>query len=402
MIMSFISPYLTRYNSASQLALCNSHFTPDRRIAIKNRMGWGFFLAMAMILVSSAKSTLAKDAPTAEIIAGEQGRLLDEVCKQRQKRGFSGSVLVLIQGKTILQKGYGLADQETQRPVTPESLFDIASLSKQFTAAAILALEQDGKLSLDDPLAKYLPGVPKAYRSVTLYQTLTHTGGLPRGGGGRGNNLMKAVKVFLEQPLSAKPGKAYAYSNVGYALLAGVVTKASGKKFEVYCRQRLFQPAQLSSIYFCGEKLKKKELVALGYTRNSSVGRTPLIDPYPPAKSFGYEYKGMGGVVTNVVELAKWIDALQTDDVLSADAREKLFTPNQESYACGWEVFSFSEGRRCIGHGGTVRGFTSKLWWFPDDEALLVVLANYDSFQYDMLNKLKDLMFREATTQEAR
>jgi len=183
------------------------------------------------------------------------------------------------------------------------------------------------------------------------------------------------------------------FSNVGYSLLAGVVTRASGKKFEAYCRERLFRPAKLTSIYFCGGKIKKKETIALGYTRNSSAGRTPLIDPYPPTPMFGYEYQGMGGVVTNVAELAKWIEALQTDDVLSADARKKLFTANRESYACGWEVFSFSEGRRCIGHGGTVRGFTSKLWWFPDDEALLVVLANYDNFQYNMLNELKDTMF---------
>ncbi|QDT01490.1 serine hydrolase domain-containing protein [Adhaeretor mobilis] len=108
------------------------------------------------------------------------------------------------------------------------------------------------------------------------------------------------------------------------------------------------------------------------------------------------------GVVTNDVELSKWIDALQTDDVLSSDTRKKLFKPNQESCGCGWEVFSFSEGCRCIGHGGTVRGYTSKLWWFPNDDALLVVLANYDSFQYDMLNALKELMYREATTQDAR
>jgi hypothetical protein len=132
---------------------------------------------------------------------------------------------------------------------------------------------------------------------------------------------------------------------------------------------------------------------ALGYSSRSEEPRTPWIDPYSPADEFGYEYRGMGGVVSNVIDLRRWIHALQTDTVLTDASRVKLFARYREKYACGWEAFEFDDGMRCIGHGGSVRGYVSKLWWFPDDGALLIVLSNNDAFDYSLLNALRDVLF---------
>jgi CubicO group peptidase (beta-lactamase class C family) len=198
-------------------------------------------------------------------------------------------------------------------------------------------------------------------------------------------------KHLAAAPLFA-PGADYAYSNVGYAVLAAVVEAVSGQSLEAYCRERVFARAGLVNTSFCGSPLARAE-AALGYSSRSEEPRTPWIDPYSPADEFGYEYRGMGGVVSNVIDLRRWIHALQTDTVLTDASRVKLFARYRENYACGWEVFEFDDGMRCIGHGGSVRGYVSKLWWFPNDGALLIVLSNNDAFDYSLLNALRAVLF---------
>lgn len=327
------------------------------------------------------------------LVEGTLGAAIDDVAARAAGAGFSGVVLAEVGGRTRLSKGYGLADAATGRANTPGTLFEIASLSKQFTAAAVLALEEAGRLSTEDRVGDHLPGVPAAYGEVTLYQALTHTGGLPAGGAGHGVDLAAAVEAHLREPPLFVPGEGRRYSNVGYALLAGVVERVSGKPFTEYVTERLFQRAGLEATTFCGQPPPEAPL-AWGVSRHGGEPRNPLVDPYPPHDAFGYEYRGMGGVVTSAPDLRRWMHALRTDRVLGAASRRKLFAPaSPGGYACGWEVFAFPDGQQCIGHGGAVRGYTSKLWWFPDDDALLIVLANHDGFDYSLLNKLRAAMF---------
>jgi len=343
--------------------------------------------AIAAVLISTtsvAIPAVISDKPVTDA--------LDAYCRVNAQSGFSGTVLAIRDGEVVLQQGYGLANREREIGNTPETLFEIASLSKQFTAAAILKLEQDGRLSIDDRIGQHLPGVPDVYETVTIQHLLTHTGGLPAGGPGRGLDLEQAVRAHLGQPPIGKPGEKYAYSNVGYALLSGIVEQASGTSFEAYCRKMLFQPAGMTATGFCGEEFDDAH-VALGYSARGGVPRAPNIDPYPPHDQFGYEYRGMGGVVTNAIDLARWYHALQDDTILAKEAVTKLFTPVTRNYACGWEVFQFPDGRQCIGHGGSVQGFVCKLWMFPEDQSLLLVLSNNDAFDYSWFNGLYNILF---------
>lgn len=336
------------------------------------------------VVVWSAVSAFASEIPRSET--------LDQFCQSITKSGFSGVVLAIRNNKVVLQQGYGLANQELGNRNTPQTLFEIASLSKQFTATAILKLEQDGRLSIDDPIGQHLPGVPNSYETVTIHQLLTHTGGLPAGGPGRGLDLEHAVRSYLDQPPVAKPGAKYSYSNVGYALLAGIVEQASGTSFEAYCRDMLFTPAGMTATGFCGQDFDNAKL-AMGYSSRRDPPRLPNVDPYSPEEQFGYEYRGMGGVVTNAIDLARWCKALKDQTILEKSAKATLFTPVTKMNACGWEVFNFPDGRQCIGHGGSVQGYTCKLWMFPEDQSLLLVLSNNDEFDYSWLNGMYTILF---------
>ncbi len=349
-----------------------------------------FAISFAFVVATIHLATFA-DAP---------GEKLDAYCQAITSSGFSGTVLAIREGQQVLQKGYGLADRHGSIANSPETLFEIASLSKQFTAAAILKLETLGKLSTDEPMERYLP-VPKAYEGITIYHLLTHTGGLPPGGGGRGMDLARAVGDHLVLPPKQAPGKKFAYSNVDYAPLAGIVEIASGQKFETFCREQLFVPAGMQNTGFCGETFAGNK-VALGYRGDEGDGRQPQRDPYPPYDEFGYEYRGMGGVLTNAVDLHRWVIALRGEDVLSKEAKAKFFKPFLGNYACGWEVFDFPDGRQCIGHGGSVSGFVCKLWMFPTENSLLLVLSNRDDFKYGWLNGMYDILFDVPVPQQVR
>lgn len=347
--------------------------------------------ALSLLALAFSGPLVASESSGDAFVDGPLGERLDRLCTRAAATGFSGTVLVRRGERTLLMKGYGLADREAGVANGPETLYEVASLSKQFTAAAVLSLEQDGGLAVDSPLSSYLTSIPDAYRGVTIYQALTHTGGLPRGGSGRGLDLTAATRAHLASAPLFGPGQDYAYSNVGYALLAGLVNTASGESLEDYSRERLFKRAGMQSTSFCDRPVDGP--VALGYSAKSSAPRSPWRDPYAPEGEFGYEYRGMGGVVTSVLDLERWVAALQTSAVLDAPARRKLFTPTRHGYACGWEAFSFKDGRRCLGHGGSVRGYTSKLWWLPDDGALIIVLANQDDFDYALLTGIYETLF---------
>jgi CubicO group peptidase (beta-lactamase class C family) len=170
---------------------------------------------------------------------------IDAFLARCERFGFSGSVLVVRKGKVLLRHGYGLADRETGARITEDTLFEIASSTKPFTACAVLKLAEAGKLSLDDPIGKHLPGVPDDKQAITIRHLLAHTSGMPRAAGGGGDDPAAAAKAYLSAPAARKPGEAFEYWNGGYALLAALVERASGRSFMDYCRENLFRPAGL-------------------------------------------------------------------------------------------------------------------------------------------------------------
>jgi CubicO group peptidase (beta-lactamase class C family) len=330
-------------------------------------------VAVAMAVACDGGEALLPAAAAEEaagvVVAGETGVAIDRYLTACESFGFSGSVLVTKGGEVLVRKGYGLADREHGIANTPATLFEIASASKQFTAAAVLKLESLGKLSLDDSIAKHLPGVPEKHRAVTVRHLLNHTSGFPRmGPSGGGADLAGAVQGYMRGTRTGEPGARFEYWNGGYALLAGIVERASGQPFTEFCRKQLFEPAGLTSTGFCGETTFAAARLAHGYEGDKDAGAANT-------HSFGWEYRGMGGVVTSVADLGRWDRALRGDAVLPKRSRDLLFAPARDDYACGWYVVKQPAGR-VAEHGGTVGGFETEMIRCLDQDTSVYLLAN--------------------------
>lgn len=297
---------------------------------------------------------------------------LDAAVQQAGNGQFWGTVLVARQGEVLLAKGYGMADFD-QRPNTPDTLFEIASTSKQVTATAILRLAQDKKLKLDDPLARFFKGVPADKQAVTLRHLLHHTSGIDNETGlpyGSPATRDEFVKLVLAAPMISKPGEKFAYFNSGYAVLAAVVEVVTGQGFEAFCHARLFKPAKLTDTGFINEpQLDRKRDTA---RRDDRPGMSGTACNW----FYGWGYRGMGGVVTTVRDLLRWDQALRGDKILKPEWREVLYTPSLERYACGWLVSSTPRGTRKAEHAGGVAGYGCQLARYLEDDVCIAVLSN--------------------------
>jgi len=321
-------------------------------------------------------------AAAASLPAQAQTQKLDSLLARYEAWGFSGAALVGNAGKPILAKGYGFADTGSKRKNTDRTLFEIASITKQFTAAAILKLETMGKLSTQDPIHKHLPGVPENCQKITIHHLLSHTSGVPGANArGSGPDLERAVREFCGSGPKHPLGKHWEYWNGGYALLAGIVETASGDTYMEFCQQHLFEPADMKDTGFTGDKTLDPKRAAIG-TSSRGPARSALDHPY---RSYGWQYRGMGGAVTTVQDMWKWDRALHGEKVLGKKAKQKLFHPVLKSYAYGWFVKSAVHGKTCIQHGGGVRGFVSVFRRYPDDDGCIVVVANSDKLPVRMI-----------------
>jgi CubicO group peptidase (beta-lactamase class C family) len=271
------------------------------------------------------------------------------------------SVLVIHNGKPVIRKAYGLANVEAGVQATPATNYRLASVTKQFTAAAILALADDGKLSLDDSAKKWLPSLPQGH--VTIRQLLTHTSGLidyedviPEG---TTEQLLDADVLRLLESQNRtyfEPGSKYQYSNSGYALLALIVEKASGMSFANFLRERIFLPLGMQNT-FAGSDVPHR---AYGHPADQSVTSAVLGD---------------GGIYSSIDDLAKWDAALYDPKYAVAfEPRTKTDKPDIE-YGYGWRIGTH-RGTRLLWHSGETRGFRNVLIRFPDKRLTVVMLTN--------------------------
>lgn len=313
-------------------------------------------------------------APPEVIVRGEIGARVDSFLTRAALHGFSGAILVAQKGEIVLRKGYGVADRERGVTVAPETPFFIGSLAKQFTAAAALRLEADGKLRLDDSLGTFFPDAPADKRAITVRQLLSHTAGLPylpsAGLFGRGSRDSVMREMMAERLLFA-PGSKYEYSTPGYILLAGVVERASGVTYEQYMRS-MFQRARLSSTGFVGERTRWSTTPVRSYSDDAS--ETSLADvPALP------RFVGAGSIVSTAGDLYQWYASLLNGEVLPDAQREELFAPvirlrpNLQE-ALTWMLIDLPTGtlRQAAGDIG---GFNAELRHYVD-EGLVVAFAS--------------------------
>ncbi|MBN2492911.1 MAG: beta-lactamase family protein [Planctomycetes bacterium] len=285
------------------------------------------------------------------VVAGAIGQQLDAHLKtiELKKGGFSGSALVAKEGRVLLLKGYGTADAKSRRPIPANALWDWASVSKQFTAAAVLKLQMQKKLRIDDSIRKIFPGAPRNKAGVTLRHLLNHTSGLSSRVEPRGVDMFDrdaVVKFILALPLESRPGKKWEYSNAAYFLLAAVVEKVSGRRFEQYVIEELFRPAGMKEACFIGSPGLDLERVP-----RQSRG-TGAHFAYGERLSWGY--RGSGGAVAPLAEMLQWDRALRGEEILDAGAKAEFYRPGLNDYALGWFVRQDRGGDVRYEHGGAV------------------------------------------------
>ena len=291
---------------------------------------------------------------------------------------FSGVVLVGVDGRPAFRKAFGLANRDWDIPNTPDTKFRIASVTKQFTAAAILLLEQQGKLKASDPVGKHLPGAPKAWADVTLHQLMSHSGGVPEhimpallapGGFARSYTPRQIIDLVKTKPLEPDDGKGLPYSNTGYILLGMVIEEVSGQDYAAFLNEAVFDPLGMrdTGVERPGTVLKKR---ASPYSRGGK-GVVPA-----PHMNMNLPYAA-GAIYSTADDLLKWDRALAGDRLLGAAARKTMFAPVKYGYACGVGVGE-SFGRATHWHGGGMPGVNTYLLRFPDAGLCAVVLGNQD------------------------
>jgi CubicO group peptidase (beta-lactamase class C family) len=351
-------------------------------------------LAVLIVLCAMSSPLLAQDKPEQQRVSeGEIGRRIADFAERSESAGFSGAILAARKGKVVAAVGVGSADLEGKIPNTPATLFEIASATKQFTAAAMLRLVQHGRVKLDDSIAVYLPGVPASCKAITVRHLLQHTSGIPgSNSAGGGDDISKVLPLFLRGGPKHPPGTHWEYWNQGYALATEIIARASDKNFTVYCKDDLFAPAGLRATCFTGDRAPDSSVVAIGRSVRGQP-RSALDHPYG---TYGFQYRGMGGVVTSVWDLWRWDRALQGDSVLGEATKATLFEPGLNNYALGWSVQTDSHGRLVQSHGGGVRGFVCELRRYPNEDGCLFVLSNRDDVPVQTIaSAIEALLFGE-------
>ncbi len=324
---------------------------------------------------------LVLSVPAFAQISGNLSGQLDAWARQAAENGYHGSVLVASGGKILLENGYGLADRESGRKQSAETVFSVGSITKQFTAAAIMKLESQGKLRLDDPLSKYFPDAPGDKASITIHQLLTHSAGFPGAIGDDYENVDAAqfARLAFGEPLMNPPGKTYEYSNVGYSLLGIIVEKVSGMGYEPFLRDHLWLPAGMTRTGYVAPKFQKEQL-ATGY-RNGQRWGTALDHPWLP-EGPGWHLRANGGVLSTTGDMYRWYKALTNNTVLPKTATDKIFTPHiaegpqaQSFYGYGWVVQDM-DGQRVIWHNGGNGVYNAFMGFVPATGVCVIVSSN--------------------------
>jgi CubicO group peptidase (beta-lactamase class C family) len=297
---------------------------------------------------------------------------LDGVVREHD---FLGTVLVIRRGERLLARGYGMADLENGVPNALHTKFRIGSITKMFTAMAVMMLAERGKLRFEDLLSGYLDDIPDHWSDITLHHLLSNSSGIVHSWALPGfteNMSLRAttgetIQKFVDQPLVASPGEKYHYSGAGFFVLSQVVEKVSGQSYEAFLREHILEPLEMADTG-CDHPDPILPHRARGYApAEDGLINSPMI--YMPILTGG------GNLYSTVEDLAKWDAALNAGKLISESSYERMFTPVLNNYAYGWRVM-VEDGRRSVMHGGGVSGFNTFLLRFPEDDVCVIVLSN--------------------------
>jgi D-alanyl-D-alanine carboxypeptidase len=312
----------------------------------------------------------------------------------------AAGVAVVRGGKVLLAKGYGTADLEANTPANERTAFQIASVTKQFTAAGLMLLVEENKIKLDDTLGKYLPDVPAKWSGVTIRQLLNQISGIPNYTAG-GKLLSdktythdEIIALVRDAPMSFEPGTRWGYSNTNYFLLGMVIEKVSGKAYPNYMRERIFKPLGMNSTVINTTGLKINN-AAVGYTFNGGKWEKTWVDPSQPFSA--------GAIVSTAEDMAKWAIAVSQAKLLKKSSWNEILTPGKladgkpANYGFGWNLGKLGEVDY-IGHSGGIQGFGSYHVRFPVDDLSVVVLTNTVGTSTKIANDIAGLFLPKVAT----
>lgn len=313
---------------------------------------------------------------------------IDDYLTKSTYNGYSGSVLIAKDGEIILSKGYSWANRNKKIHNNPSTVFNIGSVTKQFTAAAILKLVEDNKLNTADEIARYFPETPADKQHITIHHLLTHTSGIPPSTGGfRYQEASKEqfLNDFFQSELLYTPGTKHTYANANYILLAAIIEKVSQKDYEAFLKDAFWKPLKMSRTGYKSINFNSEE-IAHGYYFRYSNGEWKdwgTTQEYLPYNNNHWYSIGKGDVYSTVEDLYTWHLALENNSVLKAETKllmETPYVPENESktsfYGYGWAIFNASDKNKIVTHNGSNGIYFADFIRYIEDDIVVIALSN--------------------------
>jgi CubicO group peptidase (beta-lactamase class C family) len=343
----------------------------------------------------STETSNKSDLPRSVIIATKFDSLFTELSK---KKGFNGNVLVGIHGSAIYKNSFGYSNMKTKEPLNVKSVFQIASISKQFTAVAIMMLKERGLLDYGDTIQKYIPDFP--YKNITIRQLLSHRSGLPNYMYFSGKywktkrtnltneQLLDIMKRYKPRP-DFLPDARYKYSNTGYAMLAIIISRITGIPYDEFMEKNIFSPIAMTSTFVYNPKNTKTiEYETNGYTKRKRRTYPDFLDGVTGDK----------GIYSTVEDLFLWDQALYSEKLVKQSTLEEAFTPmsydfkRDNNYGFGWRITTLEDGSKVVYHAGWWRGYSSLFIRRLEDQTTIIILCNKVNWSWGEKEDLMDII----------
>jgi D-alanyl-D-alanine carboxypeptidase len=345
-------------------------------------------ISLAIVSAISAPTSQSPTIPTIkqpqsiEPANAQMAKLDLEVAAIMERQHIPGmSVVVIKNGRVQALKGYGVADIETKQPVTPDTKFAIGSVTKQFTAMAVMMLVEEGKVNLDKPISQYLPDLPSQWQSLTLRQLLNHTAGISEEGYIRGRRQLQEFFKLVKPELDFPAGESFSYSNSGYFLAGLIIERMSGKTYSDFMRERIFTPLGMQQTQ---AKLTALPTLASAYTWEGRhiKGDLPAKSIFDSAANTELTVYSAGNIISTANDMTKWVQALDRGKLLRASSYQQLWTSgslkngHQTGYGLGWFVGKTNGHPYTLHSGAIVGGHATAVVRYPQDRLAVIVLSN--------------------------
>jgi len=328
-----------------------------------------------------------------EIVQGQQAAQFDGLLRKWEAGGFSGVVLVLNRGEPVMRRAYGFSNWEQQVPNTLDTRFPVASVTKQFLAAAILRLEMEGRLRVSDPISKYLGKFPGQGKDATIYDLLTHRSGVISSDTSfESSSSHEFLEKLKKAPRESEPGQRYRYSNGGYSLLAAIIERVSGRPFDTFMEEHLFQPAGMHCSHFTSDQKTARGYELAESQISATIAPSLLHRMIPityrpdlrPAQTISSDWsiRASGGMVLTVGDLERWEQSLRQGSILSRKAQAQMFTrrfpisDDNQWQAYSWTVEQTPSGLDVAHQYGDYWGYQSAYIRYSHGEWVLFLATN--------------------------